>query len=137
MVGFDVRNMRKNDLEGVVKLNNNIDLSTFYPLFKKNKYKVIVAQLNDDIVGYVNFEILNEMSCENAIYINEILVDELYRGLGVGHQIMLEAERFAKNYSISSFIVANDDYLEEEIVFYNRQGFNLSSDRVYEKKYYI
>lgn len=136
MVGFDVRNMRGNDLVGLIKLNNNIDSSRFYFLSEKNKYKVIVAQLNDEIVGYVNFEILKDITCKNTMSINEILVDEMYRGLGIGHQLILEAEKIAKNYNVSSLIVINNSYLEEEVVFYNRQGFNLNSDRIYEKKYF-
>lgn len=136
MVGFDVRNMRGNDLVGLIKLNNNIDSSRFYFLSEKNKYKVIVAQLNDEIVGYVNFEILKDITCKNTMSINEILVDEMYRGLGIGHQLILEAEKIAENYNVSSLIVINNSYLEEEVVFYNRQGFNLNSDRIYEKKYF-
>ena len=119
MVGFYVRNMRGNDLAGLIKLNNNIDSSRFYFLSKKNKYKVIVAQLNDEIVGYVNFEILKDITCKNTMSINEILVDEMYRGLGIGHQLILEAEKIAKNYNVSSLIAINNSYLEEEVVLWD------------------
>lgn len=137
MVGFDVRNMRENDLEGLIKLNNNINCSKFDSLFQENKNKVIVAQLNDDIIGYVKFKILKNITYKNIIFIDEILVDEMYRGLGVGYQLMVEAEKGIKDYKDSSLVVINNRYLGVEEVFYDRQGFNLNSNRFYEKKYCI
>ena len=133
MVGFDVRNMRENDLEGLIKLNNNINCSKFDSLFQENKNKVIVAQLNDDIIGYVKFKILKNITYKNIIFIDEILVDEMYRGLGVGYQLMVEAEKGIKDYKDSSLVVINNRYLGVEEVFYDRQGFNLNSNRFYEK----
>lgn len=136
MVGFDVRNMKEDDLEEIRKLSNNIDFLKFHSLFDKNKYKVIVAQLNDDIIGYINLGILNDIICKDTISINEILVDEMYRGLGVGYQLILEAEKIIKSYNVLSLVAINNGYLDEEIIFYNRQGFNLNSNKIYEKKYY-
>ena len=137
MVGFDVRDMIKGDLEQVFKLNykENFSLSNYQN--DDSEHKILVAQLNDDIIGYIKYEILNDETCKKILSINEVLVDEKYRGLGVGHQLMVEAEKMAKDYNITSLVVLNNNYLEEEVMFYKRQGFNLNIDRRYEKKYYI
>lgn len=137
MVGFDIRNIVKEDLEGVFRLNNSFDSSVINYQNEYKEHRTLVAQLNDDIIGYIKYEILNDKTCKEILSINEVLVDEKYRGLGVGHQLMVEAEKMAKDYNITSLVVLNNNYLEEEVMFYKRQGFNLNIDRRYEKKYYI
>lgn len=137
MVGFDVRNIVKKDLEDVFRLNNSIDSSEINYQNDSGKYEVIVAQLNDDIIGYVRYEILKAINCKKTLSIHEVLVDEKYRGLGVGYQLILETEKMAKDYNATSLVVLNNKYLEDEVIFYSRQGFKLNVDRRYEKKYYI
>ncbi len=137
MVGFDVRGMMKDDLEGVFKLNSEGSFSLINYQNDDKEHKILVAQLNDDIVGYIKYEILKGKNFKKGLIIKELVVDENYRGLGVGHQLMIEAEKVAKNYSIASLVILNNNYLEEEVIFYKRQGFNLNLDSRYEKKYYI
>lgn len=137
MVGFDVRNIVKKDLEDVFRLNDSIDSSEINYQNDSGKYKVIVAQLNDDVIGYVRYEILKGIDCKKTLSIHEVLVDEKYRGLGVGYQLILETEKMAKDYNATSLVVLNSKYLEDEVIFYSRQGFKLNVDRRYEKKYYI
>ena len=137
MLGFDVRGMMKDDLEGVFKLNSEGSFSLINYQNDDKEHKILVAQLNDDIVGYIKYEILKGKNFKKGLIIKELVVDENYRGLGVGHQLMIEAEKVAKNYSIASLVILNNNYLEEEVIFYKRQGFNLNLDSRYEKKYYI
>ena len=137
MVGFDVRGMMKDDLEGVFKLNSEGSFSLINYQNDDKEHKILVAQMNDDIVGYIKYEILKGKNFKKGLIIKELVVDENYRGLGVGHQLMIEAEKVAKNYSIASLVILNNNYLEEEVIFYKRQGFNLNLDSRYEKKYYI
>ena len=53
MVGFDVRDMIKGDLDEVFKLNykENFSLSNYQN--DDSEHKILVAQLNDDIIGYI------------------------------------------------------------------------------------
>lgn len=137
MVGFDIRSMIKEDLEGLINLNNIGDFSLINYQNDEKEHKILVAQLNDDIIGYIKYEILKDKNLKKGLIIREIVVDENYRGLGVGHELMIEAEKVAKNYNIASLVILNNNYLEEEVMFYKRQGFNLNVDRRYEKKYSI
>lgn len=137
MVGFDIRSMIKEDLDGLINLNNRGDFSLINYQNDDNEHKILVAQLNDDIIGYIKYEILKDKNLKKGLIVREIVVDENYRGLGVGHELMIEAEKVAKNYNIASLVILNNNYLEEEVMFYKRQGFNLNVDRRYEKKYSI
>lgn len=137
MVGFDIRSMIKEDLDGLINLNNRGDFSLINYQNDDNEHKILIAQLNDDIIGYIKYEILKDKNLKKGLIVREIVVDENYRGLGVGHELMIEAEKVAKNYNIASLVILNNNYLEEEVMFYKRQGFNLNVDRRYEKKYSI
>lgn len=137
MVGFDIRSMIKEDLDGLINLNNRGAFSLINYQNDDNEHKILVAQLNDDIIGYIKYEILKDKNLKKGLIVREIVVDENYRGLGVGHELMIEAEKVAKSYNIASLVILNNNYLEEEVMFYKRQGFNLNVDRRYEKKYSI
>lgn len=133
MVGFDVRNMNSKDYNDIVRLSEDLDYSSIKSIIEYENSKIIVAQLNDEIIGYINFTILNDTSYKSNLAINEIMVEEKYRGLGVGHQLMIEAEKYAADYNAASIVAIYNNYKEEEVYFYNKEGFKLNGERRYEK----
>ena len=137
MVGFDVRNISLGDYDDLLKLNLSLDYSSIKSIENDKNSMIFVAQLNDDIIGYINYSIGCDINYNKTLFINNIVVDEKYRGLGVGHQLILEAEKNAKGYNAVQLVALNNNYIEEEVEFYNRQGFKLNSESMYEKKYYI
>lgn len=137
MVGFDVRNISLEDYNDIINLNTSLDYSSIRSIKEDKNSMIIVAQLNDDVIGYINFAILNDRNNRKNLAINNILVDGKYRGLGVGHQLMIEAEKYALDYNAASIVAINNNYKEGEVEFYNRQGFKLNKERRYEKQSYI
>ncbi|MDV4152188.1 GNAT family N-acetyltransferase [Clostridium sp. AL.422] len=133
MVGFDVREISLKDYEDIIKLNRSLDYPSIKSIEEDENSMIIVAQLNDQIIGYMNFTILSDTGYNKNLAINEIIVEEKYRGLGVGHQLMIEAEKYAMDYNAASIVVIYNNYKEEEVDFYNRQGFRLNAERRYEK----
>lgn len=68
-------------------------------------YGVYVAVKNELIIGFVAFsKSLLIVSDQVRIRIGAIIVDENYRGLGVGKQLMNKVEEQAKQYKPSAFI---------------------------------
>ena len=137
MVGFDVRNISLGDYNDLLKLNLSLDYSSIKSIENDKNSMIFVAQLNDDIIGYINYSIGYDINYNKTLFIKDIVVEEKYRGLGVGHQLILEAEKNAKGYNAVQLVALNNNYIEEEVEFYNRQGFKLNSESMYEKKYYI
>jgi ribosomal protein S18 acetylase RimI-like enzyme len=121
MVGFDVRNIILDDYNDLIKLNSNLDYSSIKSMEKDNNSMIIVAQLNDEVIGYINYNIVNDINYNKSLVINNIVVEEKYRGLGVGHQLMIEAEKHARIYNVVYLVALNDNYVEEEVEFYNKQ----------------
>jgi len=137
MVGFDVRNIILDDYNDLINLNSSLDYSSIKSKEKDENLMIIVAQLNDNIIGYISYSIGHDINYNRSLVINEIVVEEKYRGLGVGHQLMLEAEKHAKAYNVAYLVSLNDNYVEEEVEFYNNQFFELNSERRYEKQFYL
>ncbi|MDU5106994.1 MULTISPECIES: GNAT family N-acetyltransferase [unclassified Clostridium] len=133
MVGFDVRNVNSKDYNDIVRLSEDLDYSSIKSIIEDENSKIIVAQLNDEIIGYINFTILNDTSYKSNLAIKEIMVEEKYRGLGVGHQLMIEAKKYAADYNAASIVAIYNNYKEEEVYFYNKEGFRLNDERRYEK----
>lgn len=128
MVGFDVREIELNDYSDINMLNSKIDYSKVKSIIEDRNYLMIVAQLNDDVIGYISSNLNEDIKANKAVGIEGIIVDEKYRGLGVGHQLMLELEKSSKNKDVNYIISLNKNYNEEEIKFYKRQGFTLDND---------
>lgn len=137
MVGFDVRNIILDDYKDLINLDSSLDYSSIKSMEEGNNSMIIVAQLNDEVIGYINYSIVNDINYNKSLVINDIVVEEKYRGLGVGHQLMIEAEKHAKFYNVAYLVTLNDNYVDEEVEFYNKQSFKLNSDRRYEKKFYL
>ncbi len=137
MVGFDVREVNLKDYEDIYKLNSRLNYSNIKSISEDNKSLMIVAQLNNDVIGYINSNFNEDNNHNKTINIKDIIVDEKYRGLGVGHQLMLEVEKTAKDNEVNYIVSVNKDYHKEEIEFYNRQGFELDKDFKFVKKSYL
>ena len=71
---------KKEDYKDIVKLNPNI--LHFDGEDSLEEKTIIVAQLNDDVIGYLKYDVDEN----NRVKIVD-LVDEMYRGLGVGLSI--------------------------------------------------
>ncbi|GAA0083857.1 hypothetical protein UT300007_02960 [Clostridium sp. CTA-7] len=128
MVGFDVREMELNDYNDINKLNSKIDYSKVKYILEDRNHLMIVAQLNDDVIGYISSNLNEDIKANKVVGIEDIIVDEKYRGLGVGHQLMLELEKSKKSKGANYIISSNKNCNEEEIKFYKRQGFTLDND---------
>ncbi|WP_300382302.1 GNAT family N-acetyltransferase [Clostridium sp.] len=130
MVGFDIREVKVDDYLDISKINSKIKEGTIKLVKEDNNHLMIVGQLNDEVVGYLKGRIDFE---KKIMFIEGFSVDEKYKGLGIGYQLLLETEKELNNKSIESLIHLNKDYDEDEIKFFDRQGFVLGKGLNYEK----
>ena len=137
MVGFDMREIKLNDYEDIHKLNSKLDYLNIKSIAEDKRSITLVAQLNDDVIGYVDSNISEDLNYKRKLDINSMIVDEKYRGLGVGHQLILELEKNAKQNEVAYIVNSNKEYNEEELKFFNRQGFELDNKRQFIKNEYI
>lgn len=134
MIGFDIRSVHTEDYKAIEKLNSKLNNTKLKEIKGDKNCIAYAAQLNDDVIGYAIFYILNEKDYKRGIDIDDIFVEEMYRGLGVGHQLMIEVEKAAIDHKANYITKFDDNFDEEGGDFLIREGFNYNIERGYEAK---
>ncbi|MDR2039287.1 MAG: GNAT family N-acetyltransferase [Bacteroidales bacterium] len=108
MKDFQIRACTDDDCKYVFELlkqlwpDIQLDYETIYPVFckaiKSDNQKLIVGLSNNKVVGFCTLTIKNSLwQGGNLGYIDELIVDENHRGLGIGHKLIDEITTIAKN----------------------------------------
>ena len=108
-----------------IKLNpfSTIPIKYFEDLIK-NEY-VIIAIEDENIIGYLAGTINEKCSYELLQYgeINNMLVDNNYRGSGIGKQLINCFKEYCKSKNINNLKVVASAKNLNAIEFYKKQGF--------------
>lgn len=145
-----IRKMKKEDYKNIYKLAlqvqnihfsarpdifNNGDPFTnelFLNLINDSNYICLVAEENNKILGEC-FVRIDETSVtplfkeRKILNINDICIDQNYRGKGIGKLLMLEIEKFAKELNAASVELNVWSFNKNAINFYNSLGFKNKS----------
>ena len=145
MEDITIRCASLNDIELIQKLNyklfelekENFDSTLIldWPLSEEgkkyfeeliNNEYVIVAIKGEDVIGYFAGSINEKGSYELIQYgeINNMLVDDKYRGLGIGKQLINKFKEYCKDKNITNLKVVTSAKNKNAIEFYRKQGFN-------------
>ena len=140
-----IRKAQLEDLNIIQNLNNELfklekekydsTLVQNWPLSEDGKYYfedliinhyVIVATKDDKIVGYLAGSINEKGSYEEIQYgeINNMLVDNNFRGLGIGKLLIDKFKQYCKDNSIKNLKVVASAKNIKAIEFYKNNGFN-------------
>ena len=141
---MNIRRATLDDLDIICELNNQLfklekenydsTLVDNWPLtdegkeyFKDliNNHYVIVALLNDKVVGYLAGSIEEKGSYELVQYgeINNMLVTDECRGTGVGRKLIDNFKEYCKNQNINNIKVVASFKNKDAINFYYKNGF--------------
>lgn len=141
---MDIRKATSDDLDIICELNNQLfklekekydsTLVENWPLtnegkkyFKDliNNHYVIVALLDDKIAGYLAGSIEEKGVYELIQYgeINNMLVIEEYRGIGVGKKLIDNFKEYCKSQNIDNIKVVASFKNKDAINFYRKNGF--------------
>lgn len=144
MKNLVIRKANINDLSYIQELNNNLfdlELENYDPTLVKdwaisndgkiyfedliNNNFVIVALLDDEIVGYLAGTINEKGSYENIQYgeINNMFIKATCRGYGVGKSLINEFKKYCKENNINNLIVTASSKNLNAINFYKKNGF--------------
>lgn len=144
MKNLIIRNADLKDLEIIQKLNNelfDLELKNYDTTLVKdwaisnegkkyfedliNNHFVVVALLDDEIVGYLAGTINEKGSYENIQYgeINNMFIKDSCRGYGVGKALVNEFKMYCKSKGINDLIVTASAKNKSAINFYKKNGF--------------
>lgn len=141
MKNLIIRNADLKDLEIIQKLNNelfDLELKNYDTTLVKdwaisnegkkyfedliNNHFVVVALLDDEIVGYLAGTINEKGSYENIQYgeINNMFIKDSCRGYGVGKALVNEFKMYCKSKGINDLIVTASAKNKNAINFYKK-----------------
>jgi len=86
---------------------------------------VWVAVREGKIVGTASAVVKGE-----TLYIRGVAVPPSARGAGIGYEMMLEAERFARRQGCNRLFLTTTPFLDKAIYLYERSGFRRSAEAV-------
>ena len=139
-----IRKATIEDLSIIQNLNNNLfslekenydpTLVLNWPLTEEGKkyFKnlilnnyVIVALLNEEIVGYLAGSIEEKGSYEEIQYgeINNMFINDTYRGYGIGKKLINSFKTYCIDNNIKHLKVTASYKNKDAIAFYNKNGF--------------
>lgn len=96
---------------------------------KNRQQEVIVAEINNLVVGYISYEPYYTLYMDPGLNITALVVDNQYQNKGIGKALILEAEKYAKINNLA-FLRANSSSRRIEAhKFYRKVGFDNEKDQ--------
>ena len=139
-----IRKATLNDLNNIQELNNklfDLEIDNYDDTLVKNwalsndgrlyfedlinNCFVIVAEINNEIIGYLAGSINDKGAYEKIRYgeINNMYINENYRGLNIGKKLINEFKNYCVNNDINNLIVTASYKNNNAINFYKKNGF--------------
>lgn len=102
-----------------------------YFLEKIKAREIFAGRWNGELVGYVIFYIWETNGANSVprkvMSIDDICVDEVFRGQGIGTQMMLEVRALAKAFGCTDIQLSVYPQNEAAVAFYQKCGFMIKS----------
>jgi ribosomal-protein-alanine N-acetyltransferase len=141
---YEIRRFKTSDLDGVIRINRKCLPENYSTLFFMNLYKrfpetFIVAELNNEIIGYIMCRIETGLPSFKLLgitrkgHVISIAVLHEYHRKGVGYKLIQEATKAMVNYNAKECYLEVRESNYPAIELYKKLGFKVAKTL---KKYY-
>lgn len=111
----------------LVNCENNVEdaMNQYKEMLQDKNYYLVGAKRGDELLGSMLGVCCNSLSMKGDpfLVVEDVVVKENTRGLGVGRMLMDELDCFAKARKCAYAIVVSSDYRETAHKFYEKVGF--------------
>lgn len=114
------------------QLRPRLDEATYFEqidcLIKTECYRMFaVYDELDRCIGVIGFQILNRLSLGKILYIADLVVDEKFRSLKIGEQLLEIAKAIAKNVNADAIVLESGAQRKRAHQFYFNNGYDMES----------
>ena len=109
------------------QLRPTIDQQTFelrVTAAKENGYRLFVGKKEGRVVGAMGWRITNDLVWGRSLYIDDLVVDENSRSMGIGKNLLSFASNQAAKEKCNNLRLSSGFAREEAHRFYEREGMN-------------
>ncbi|WP_040411408.1 GNAT family N-acetyltransferase [Desulfosporosinus sp. OT] len=92
-------------------------------LRQDNQHVIYVAEMNNEVVGWVHVSLYKTLVSEKRANISGLVVDRNSQRRGVGKELMRSAEEWAKNWGCHGVILRSNVIRQEAHLFYKGIGY--------------
>ena len=126
-----IREAANKDIEGVIEVLKTIYLHdvawaerAMKKLLATENYVILVAELDDQIVGFIDYYILPSIWEKwNEATINNLFIHKDYQGKGIGSRLLKEVIKRTDKVGIVELHVGTEKDNERAISLYKKHGF--------------
>ena len=116
-------NKEINDLSGLN--DSSFEKRIDKDLFENGICKSIVAEINDEVVGFVLYSYVYWANCGKGIYLSQAFVKKEYRRKGIYKQLLSELEKKEQNCNFITDLVGVDNEIMKKTL--NKLNFESSN----------
>ncbi|WP_174807380.1 GNAT family N-acetyltransferase [Paenibacillus alvei] len=135
-----IREFSFSDIEAITELMGDLDHPASKLQMQKRMeiisshpmYHTLVAELDGIVVGMVGLRQLYSYEGDNPVVQISALVTKVeYRGLGIGKELIKQAEKWAKENGVNAIVLTSGNRPEREDAhqFYKHLGYSISGFR--------
>jgi len=105
------------------------------PIAEHPDHALLVAEADGRVAGWVQVSQSRVFETPLQAEVAGLVVDEAFRGRGIGKRLLAEAERWARERGCGALRVRSNVIRERAHAFYRREGFGeIKTQRVLEKR---
>ncbi len=135
MKNLIIRKLKEADLQALEKLyrqfwNEESDIETMKNKYQEikndSRYLLLAAVFEDKVVGSIFGVMCEELygHCRPFLVMEDLIVDENYRGKGIGKALLREIEETGKKLKCSQILFVTETGRKEAISFYEKAGYS-------------
>lgn len=141
-----IRIAREEDASQLVELCNQLGYPTSASQIKPRLSEILsddgnqvyVAESSDQkLIGWVHVHLYHLFYMDLVAVICGLVVDEAFRGLGIGKKLMENAENWAKEKGCSSVLLRSNKIRKEAHLFYEKIGYQIIKEQYAFRKAFI
>ncbi len=118
----------------ILQLIPDLDMQTYAQrvfVARATGYRMFMAEIDEDVVGVIGIVHNHNLHDGFVTYIEQVVVDEEYRGLGYGSMLVDFAEKRAREEGCDQVELDVDDGEGQTEEFYLRNGYKISGKYLY------
>lgn len=140
---INIRNFKKEDAPVVAELVKQLTPNIVEPenlvsrlekMAEAQNYQYFVALMDEQVVGFAGLAWYQVASKGLRGWIEEVVVDKKYRGLGIGQKLIEQLLKLAVARNIKQVLLITANPMARHL--YEKFGFEKREDNVFHKKYY-